>query len=132
MDEHGEDKEWNFMRETDFDNVEEEQMMVYLALATNMLFSSDEEMDNGEDNKKLKAANKDSDFEGANEEIIKDYFSGPDLFYNERDFERRFWVPRTVFNVVHDKLLGIDPFVHKRDCFGNWSIYPLVKLVACF
>lgn len=34
--------------------------------------------------------------------------------------------------LVHDKLLGIDPFVHKRDCFGNWGMYPLVKVVACF
>jgi hypothetical protein len=59
------------------------------------------------------------DFKAANKQVINDYFSGPDSIYNERDFEKRFQVPRTVFNVVHDKLIGIDPFVHKRDCFRN-------------
>jgi Plant transposon protein len=132
MDEHGEDKEWNFMREIVYDTVDEDQMMVYLALATELLNSSDEEMENEVDERKPKAANKDRDFKAANDQVIKDYFSGPDSIYNERDFERRFRVPRSVFNVVHDRLHGMDPFVHKRDCFGNWGIYPLVKLVACF
>jgi hypothetical protein len=59
MDEHGEDKEWTFMREVLFENVEEEQMMVYLALATELLDWSDEEIANEEDDKKPKAANKD-------------------------------------------------------------------------
>lgn len=42
-----------------------------------------------------KAANKERDFKAANEQVMKDYFSGPDSIYNERDFERRFRVPRT-------------------------------------
>jgi Plant transposon protein len=131
MDVDGEEKEFSLMRDEVIDNVDEELMMVYLGLAVELL-DSDEEMGKEQEERKPKAPNKDRDFKAANEQVLKDYFRGPDSIYNERDFERRFRVPRTVFNVVHGRLIGIDPFVHKRDCFGNLGIYPLVKLVACF
>jgi hypothetical protein len=55
-----------------------------------------------------------------------------DSVYNKQDFERRFRVPREVFNRIHDKLMGEHPFIHYEDATKKKGTYPLVKLVACF
>ena len=73
--------------------------------------SSEEE----EDEKKERSANKERDFQEAYNRMVRFYFSGRESVYNERDFERRFRVPRVAFNRIHDNLMGKDPFVQKED-----------------
>jgi Plant transposon protein len=78
-----------------------------------------------------KSANKARDFKRANDLVVNHYFSGRESVYNEQDFERRFRMPRSVFNRIHDALMGRDPFVHYEDATKKLGVYPLVKLVAC-
>ena len=40
-------------------------------------------------------------------------------------------MPRVVFNKIHGKLMGKDPFIQKRGMFGRPRIHPLAKLAAC-
>lgn len=88
--------------------------------------SSDEEA-----KKKEKSPNKQRDFKMANDLLVSQYFSGRESVYSEADFERRFRMPRTVFQRIHDALMGTDPFIHKEDASKKLGLYPLVKLVAC-
>ena len=44
---------------------------------------------------------------------------------------KRTTMSRTIFNRIHDTVMGQEPFIHKQDATGNMGIYPLVKLVAC-
>ena len=98
-----------------------------------MFESSSSEMEEEEERtRKGKSPNKDRDFVLANQLVIKHYFNGRDSIYDEKDFERRFRCPRSVYNRVHDALMGQDPFVHKKDCTGKMGVHPLVKLIACF
>ena len=96
--------------------------------------SSSEEDDEAKrkGSRKGKAPNKDRDFHGAYMKVIKHYFNGRNSTYDERDFERRFRCPRTVFNRIHDAMMGQDPFLHYQDATGKLGVYPLVKLVGCF
>jgi len=78
-----------------------------------------------------KAANKTRDFQGAYQRLVKQYFSGEDSTYDEVDFERRFRMPRAVFTVIKDAVLGEHPFVQGIDAKNAMGIHPLVRLVAC-
>lgn len=40
-------------------------------------------------------------------------------------------MPRDMFNAIHDRLMGKEPFAQKFDATGKMGIRPLVKLVAC-
>ena len=80
----------------------------------------------------IRSPNKDRDFLLAYQMVVRNYFNGRESVYSEADFERRFRCPRSVFNRVHDAIMRVDPFIHKRDCTGKWGVYPLVKLVGCF
>jgi len=78
-------------------------------------------------------SNKKRDFQAAYAQLLQYYFNGTESTYDERDFERRFRVPRDVFNLVYDKIVGVEePFVVKKDAVGRVGIHPLVRLVACF
>lgn len=77
-----------------------------------------------------KAANKKRDFKGAYENVKRQYFNGDASIYDDKDFERRFRMPREVFTRIHDKLLGKDPFMQKVDALGKEGIYPLVRMIA--
>ena len=103
-------------------------------LATDVIFgsssSSDEE--EGTSNRTGRSPNKDRDFTGAYQQQVAFYFNGRESVYSESDFERRFRCPRSVFNRIHDAMMGKDPFVHYFDASKKPGIYPLVKLVACF
>lgn len=79
-----------------------------------------------------RSANKDRDFDFAYTKLKKDYFSGHQSTYDERNFETRFRVSRRVFNTVYNKLYGLDPFIHKVDALGKKGIHPLVRLTSCF
>jgi hypothetical protein len=96
-----------------------------------LLSSSDEEEEQAGNRKGSKSENKKRDFQGAHDKLVRQYFSGPESVYDEKDFERRFRMPRLLFNKIHDALMGTDPFVQKVDATGKKGIHPLVKLVAC-
>jgi len=52
--------------------------------------------------------------------------------YSEDHFERRFGVPRKVFEKVKEHIMGESFFVQREDCTGKKGIHPLVQLVSCF
>ena len=112
--------------------IEQEMEMDDLLLTMAVDSSSDEEDEGRKGSREGKAPNKDRDFAGANARVIKHYFNGRESTYNEKDFERRFRCPRTVFNRIFDALMGQDPFLHNKDATGKLGVYPLVKLVGCF
>jgi len=78
-----------------------------------------------------KAPNKARDFQQAKETLYRQYFSGEASTFNEVDFERRFRMPRQVFMVVKDAVLGEGPFIQGTDAFGKAGIDPVVRLTAC-
>jgi hypothetical protein len=108
-----------------------DEMAVDDAVIHSVMYGSSSDEEEGNEVKE-KSPNKDRDFLGAYQSVVRNYFSGRDSKYDERDFERRFCCPREVFNRVHDALIGRDPFVHYLDVTKKPGIYPLVKLVGCF
>ena len=81
---------------------------------------------------KGKAPNKNRDFALAYEQVVLNYFSGRNSRYNEVDFERRFRMPRTVFDTLWNKIEGKEPFVQKRMmATKELGIRPLVRFIAC-
>jgi hypothetical protein len=80
-----------------------------------------------------KAKNKARDFKGAYERLFKNYFStDPPPVYDETDFERRFRMPRAVFNRIKDAIFDKGLFREKVANFsGKKGIHPLVRLTAC-
>ena len=94
--------------------------------------SSDEEESFARSNREGKSPNKKREFLAAYHKVVGDYFNGRDSKYDEKDFERRFRCPRSVFNRIHDAVMGSSIFVHRKDATGKLGIFPLVKLVGCF
>ena len=78
-----------------------------------------------------KSPNKERGFEIAHERITKDYFSGEESTYNEQDFERRFRLPRNVFDTIYNKILGKSIFIQRKDAANKLGIHPLCRFVAC-
>jgi hypothetical protein len=78
-----------------------------------------------------KAPNKNRDFVRAYERLVSQYFQGVESIYDEGDFERRFRMPRAVFNRIADAVFGKGMFVLRHDATGKAGIHPLVRLVAC-
>jgi hypothetical protein len=78
-----------------------------------------------------KSPNKDRDFDAAYNSLVKDYFSGTSSVYNEVDFERRFRLPRSIFNIIYQAIINNPPFVFTKDCTGKNGIHPLNRMVAC-
>lgn len=76
-----------------------------------------------------KKANKPRNFEEAYERLFRDYFAANPK-YEEKDFERRFPMPRSVFQRIYSTLLGKGIFVRKEDCTKKKGIYPLVRMTA--
>jgi hypothetical protein len=86
--------------------------------------SNDSEREWGTGSRPGKAKNKARDFKGAYERLFKNYFStDPPPVYNETDFERRFRMPRAVFNRIKEKIIG-------KGLFREKVIHPLVRLTA--
>jgi hypothetical protein len=66
-----------------------------------------------------KAKNKAHDFKGAYQCLFKNYFSmDPPPVYNKSDFEQQFHMPRAVFNMIQEKIIGKGLF---RKKVGNFS-----------
>jgi hypothetical protein len=80
-----------------------------------------------------KAKNKARNFKGAYERLFQNYFlTDPPPIYNETDFERRFRIPRTVFNMIKEMIIGKGLFREKVAHFsGKKGIHPLLCLTAC-
>jgi hypothetical protein len=63
---------------------------------------------------------------------VQNYFSGPASKYDENDFERRFRMPRSVFNKIQENIIGKGLFVDRKMNFsGQKGVHPLVRLTAC-
>jgi hypothetical protein len=71
------------------------------------------------------------DFAGANEMIIRHYFSGEDSLYDEGTFEKRYTCPRHVIMCIYEAVHGHDPFILKTLPNGQLGIRPLVRFTAC-
>jgi hypothetical protein len=54
-----------------------------------------------------KAPNKNRDC--AYQCLVKNYFCGTDSKFDEKDFERRFRMPRAVFNRIAERIIGKPP-----------------------
>lgn len=73
--------------------------------------------------------NKRRGFDWGMERIVDDYFA-EDCVYSVDDFERRFRVPRQVFERVRSALEGSGVFVRRVDALGVPGIHPLQRIVA--
>jgi hypothetical protein len=103
-------------------------------LMMDILEDSDEsERERGTGLRPGKAKNKARNFKGAYERLFQNYFlMDPPPVYNETDFERRFHMPRAVFNMIKEKFIGKGLFREKVENFyGKKGIHPLVCLTAC-
>ena len=110
---------------------EEEADDALEVLMQDLLSSSDEEEASFGGSRVGKAPNKNRDFAGAYNKLVKDYFSGVESVYDEVDFERRFRMPRPIFDSIWREVHGRDPFIQKRDMFGKLGIHPLCRFTAC-
>jgi hypothetical protein len=81
-----------------------------------------------------RAPNIKRDFVGANERLVRQYFSGPDSQYTAEQFKRRYRVSPAIFERVYNALVGKGTFLPEgsTDCLGNPCVYPLVRLTAVF
>ena len=129
----------NYLKMFGYDNVavqnflqeEEEADAAVEAMLVELASSSDEEIEDSRGGSRPgKAPNKNRDFVGAFSKLVNDYFNGTESVYNESDFERRFRMPRSVFNRVWTSLEGTDPFIQKRDVTGKMGIHPLCRITA--
>ena len=85
------------------DGIEASLLQTVAATLAVLLESDDEEEKQwGGSSQPGKAPNKKRDFERAYKMLLEQYFRGPDSIYNEGDFERRFRLPRAIFNKISD------------------------------
>lgn len=63
---------------------------------------------------KQRKPNKSRNFQAAFQRINSDYFI-PDCKYSEQDFERRFRLPKVVFNKINSAVTGKGIFVQRVD-----------------
>jgi hypothetical protein len=102
---------------------------IEVVLLEALLNDSDEESTWG-GSRPGKSHNKERDFQGAYEQLTRDYFSGDSSIYDEQDFNRRFRMPRSVFQKIHDEIVGRGSFRQRHDCTGKVGINPLCRLTA--
>lgn len=68
-------------------------------------------------------------FKEAYQRLMHDYFSYTPK-YGERDFERRFRMPRSVFEKIYERIEGKGIFVQRRDAVKREGIHPLLRMTA--
>ena len=61
---------------------------------------------------------------------MRDCFSRVESICNESDFQRRFCIPRSVFNTILNILIRIEPFVKHVSKNKTLTINPLCRLVG--
>jgi len=75
--------------------------------------------------------NKKRDFVGAYHRLHRMYFDADASTYDEKDFERRYRMPRDVFNVIYGAVEGEGRFVWKRNpVTKEMQIHPLNRVTA--
>ena len=79
-----------------------------------------------------KKGNKDRNFASAYERIIQDYFVGENSTYNEQDFDRRFRLPRNVFDKIYNRVFGKSLFVQRRDAAKKWEFIHCADLLPVY
>ena len=52
--------------------------------------------------------------------------------YDEADFERRFRMPRNMFNRIYDSVCGTGIFVQRTDATGRRGIHPKMRVISTF
>lgn len=92
--------------------------------------SSDEDESTWGGSRPGKSPNKERDFAGAYEQLTRDYFSGEESIYDEQDFNRRFRMPRSVFDKINNGINGRGSFKQSYNCTGKAGIHPLCRLTA--
>ena len=126
------------MDASDNDSMTEHLFAVNQAIAIVITIESDSYSDTEIDKRRTKwggsvkgkSKNKEHEFEEAYQKITRDYFSQSELIYNESDFERRFRMPRSVFNSIANSLIGTEPFIKYVLKNNALTIYPLCQLVG--
>ena len=68
---------------------------------------------------KSKERNKRRNFDRAHALIVKQYFSGEESTYDEKDFQRRFILNQDDFNNVNDKMKDFPEFQRKKVLLGG-------------
>jgi hypothetical protein len=80
---------------------------------------------------KDKNENKRRNFDRADKQLREHYFSGALSLYDEKDFERRFGLPRDNYVMVYETLKDEPVFRRRTDCTGKKGITTLCRLTAC-
>jgi hypothetical protein len=115
------------------DGIEATVLQGVVATVEEVLESSDEDEEETQwgGSRPGKAPNKMRDFERAYQRLLSQYFNGVESIYDEGNFERRFRMPRAVFNRIADAVFGEQSFVLRQDATGRNGVHPLVRLTAC-
>jgi hypothetical protein len=79
---------------------------------------------------KGKFGNKKRNFDLADEQLRSHYFNGEKSLYNEKDFETRFGMPRSVFLTIYEMVKEDKEFKRKVDCTGKPGITALCRITA--
>ena len=88
---------------------------------------SDSEEDESE--RAPRQLNKLRDFVGAYHRFKRFYFSH-NCVYSENDFERRFRMPRRLFDRIEREIFGKGEFKLQKDATGKSGIHPTVRLIS--
>ena len=105
-----------------------------IALMSNVESDSDSEFEDDEDMMKRgrsllgKAPSKNRDFNGVHHRLVADFFSGETSTCNEKYFDRRFRIPRSVLNMLPESVIGQNPLTKNKTRNWRLSIQPL----CCF
>lgn len=78
---------------------------------------------------KPRRPNKERCFEAAKQRLDRLYF-GTLIVYGEEHFERRFRVPRILFALLEQDVLGKGKFKERSEGTGRPGIHPKIKLLA--
>lgn len=116
--------------ENDSNDSSDEENLHYL-IATGILpgFDNPDDTSRPSGSQRGKRGNKRRDFDGAASRLHDDYFSSTPK-YSTRDFERRFRMPRVVFERIQNAINGKGIFVRRTDGLNRQGIHPIVRITA--
>ena len=107
-----------------------------IPLTSNVESDSDSEFEEHESMMKWgrsplgKAPNKNRNLDGPQRNLFADYFSGDNSTYDERYFERSFRMPRSVFNMLSEAVIGQGLLVKHRTRNVGPTIEHLCRFVG--
>ena len=62
--------------------------------------------------------------------LLKDYFSSSSLIFNETNFERQFRMPVLVFDMIINRIIGLEPFIKHHNSNGSLTTCLLYHLFS--